>query len=289
VPHLPRVRLGVVIRPQSPPEAFPDLFQLADRSGIPEAWLWEDCFVEGGISSAATALAGTTQLTVGVGLLPVPLRNVALTAMEIATLDRIHPGRLTIAVGHGVQEWMEQVGARAKSPLTLMREYLIALRALLAGESVTMDGEYVRLRDVQLGWPPATPPRILMGATGPGSLRLAGEFADGVVIVEDTSPASLRDALHLVGEGRDRGDRTDAFETVVYLRAHRGSDAESQLRRDARPASGNYGIVLGEESVRAAVNELADAGATTVALVPAGDDPSVAAYLEEAAGILNAL
>ena len=56
-----------------------------------------------------------------------PLRNVALTAMEIATLARLFPGRLTVGVGHGVLDWMSQVGGRVESPMTLLREYTAAL------------------------------------------------------------------------------------------------------------------------------------------------------------------
>jgi len=52
----------------------------------------------------------------------VPLRNVALTAMEIATLARLFPGRLTAGIGHGVQDWMGQAGAKVESPMTLARE-----------------------------------------------------------------------------------------------------------------------------------------------------------------------
>ena len=44
---------------------------------------------------------------------------------------------------------MGQVGARAASPLGLLREYIVALRRLLAGETVTITGRYVRLT----GWP----------------------------------------------------------------------------------------------------------------------------------------
>ena len=45
--------LGVVFRPQLPPERLRALAQLADAAGIEELWLWEDCFREGGISAAA--------------------------------------------------------------------------------------------------------------------------------------------------------------------------------------------------------------------------------------------
>lgn len=280
------VDLGVVIRPQSAPETMRGLFQHAEAVGLEQVWLWEDCFLEGGVASAATALAESQRLVVGLGLLPVPLRNVAATAMEIATLDRMHGGRFRPAVGHGVQEWMGQVGARASSPLTLMREYLDALRGLLAGDVVSTEGEYVRLHEVALDWPPPVPTRILMGAAGPKSLALAGEAADGVVIMEDTSPDALRSALAHVQEGRERAHRQDAFDVVVYLRAYRGADAPEKLRRDGKHETDSYGVVLSADSVDQAVTELAEAGATTVVLVPAGDEPSVESYLDDAAEIV---
>lgn len=145
-------------------------------------WLWEDCFLESGVAAASAALAWTERLKVGVGLLPVPLRNVALTAMEAATLDRLFPGRVTIGVGHGLQEWMGQVGARVSSPLTLLREYTSALKALLAGERVTVSGKYVSLTDVALDWPPSAPMPIYVGGLGPKTLDLAGEVGDGTLL-----------------------------------------------------------------------------------------------------------
>ena len=91
------------------------------------------------------ALAWTERITVVISLMPVPLRNAALTAMELANLSGMFPGRLIAGLGHGVQEWMGQVGARVDSPLTLLEEYATAVRRLLAGERVTVEGRYVQL------------------------------------------------------------------------------------------------------------------------------------------------
>jgi len=96
--------LGAVFLPQLPPERLRDVARSADEAGLQELWLWEDCFRESAIASAAAALAWTERLHVGVGLLPVPLRNVAVTAMKIATLHRLFPGRVRVGVGHGVQD-----------------------------------------------------------------------------------------------------------------------------------------------------------------------------------------
>ena len=76
--------------------------------------LWEDCFLEGGIAQAAVVLVLSESLTVGVGVLPAPLRNVVITAMEIATLEAMFPGRLRVGIGHGVQNWMRQAGRRRR-------------------------------------------------------------------------------------------------------------------------------------------------------------------------------
>src|ERR1043166_2991865 len=195
--------LGAVFRPQLPPERLRSVARVADECGLEQLWLWEDVFREGGISSAAAALAWTERVRIGAGLLPVPLRNVAVTAMEAAALHRMFPGRAVIGVGHGVQDWMGQVGARVESPVTLLREHLVALRALLRGERLTTSGRYVRLDDVALDWPPAEPLAgvaavalpgppaepvpVLAGATGPRTLRLTGEAADGTILTASTT------------------------------------------------------------------------------------------------------
>jgi alkanesulfonate monooxygenase SsuD/methylene tetrahydromethanopterin reductase-like flavin-dependent oxidoreductase (luciferase family) len=267
--------LGAVCLPQLPPERLRDLVRTADAVGLDELWLWEDCFWGGGIATAAAVLGWTDRLRVGVGLLPVPLRNVALAAMEIATLHRLFPDRVNIGVGHGVQDWMEQVGARVESPVTLLREHLLALRALLAGGQVSVDGRYVRLDAVTLDWPPAAPPAVLAGATGPRSLRLCGEAADGTILTAATTPDGVREARRLVDEGRAVAGRTDPHPVVVYLLAATGPDAavrmEAELRRSG--AGPELGVAGDAPAVAAAVQRWAEAGADTVVLQPTLDDP----------------
>src|SRR6202035_5985122 len=174
--------LAATCCPQFPPERLRTVARAAEDCGLAELWLWEDCFWGGAMSLASALLAWTDRLRVAVGVLPVPLRNVALTAMETAALHRLFPGRVTVGVGHGVQGWMGQVGARAESPVTLLGEYLQALRGLLRGERLTVDGRYVRLDDVALDWPPLTPPAVLAAAAGARTIQLSGQFADGTIL-----------------------------------------------------------------------------------------------------------
>ncbi|MET8568499.1 LLM class flavin-dependent oxidoreductase [Streptomyces sp. NPDC004783] len=269
--------LGAVFRPQLAPERLRAVSRVAEEAGLEELWLWEDCFLEGGVSTAAAALAWTERLRVGIGLLPVPLRNVAVTAMEAASLHRMFPGRAIVGVGHGVQDWMGQVGARAESPVTLLREYLLALRALLAGERVTTEGRYVRLDDVALDWPPARRAEVLAGVTGPRSLRIAGEAADGTILTMTNSPDAVRRACRIIEEGRAAAGRTDPHKVVVYLLAATGPDAAERVRAELRVEGvadvTDLGAAGDAGAVAKAVRRLAEAGADTVVLQPTADEP----------------
>ncbi|MEU7717844.1 LLM class flavin-dependent oxidoreductase [Streptomyces tibetensis] len=272
--------LGAVFRPQLAPERLRAVCDVAEGAGLDELWLWEDCFREGGISTVAAALAWTERVRVGVGLLPVPLRNVAVAAMEAASLHRMFPGRAILAVGHGVQDWMGQVGARVESPLTLLREHLLALRSLLGGERVTVDGRYVKLDDVALDWPPTGPQSgVLAGATGPRSLRLSGEAADGTLLTAATNADGVRRARHLVEEGRAAAGRDAAgpHPLVVYLLTATGPDADARLHAEL-VAEGltsvpDLGVAGDAKAVAEAVERLVEAGADSVVLQPTADEP----------------
>ena len=129
------------------------------------------------------------------------MRNPAIAAMEIATLCALHPGRVEVAFGHGVEAWMRQIGARPPDRLVALEEVVRATRALLRGETVTTDGSFVRLRDVRLEHPPDSPAGVLVGTTGERGIAIAGRAADGLVVPEGSSEAALRWAKDRLGDG----------------------------------------------------------------------------------------
>jgi alkanesulfonate monooxygenase SsuD/methylene tetrahydromethanopterin reductase-like flavin-dependent oxidoreductase (luciferase family) len=273
----------VVFRPERPPEQLRAIACAAEDAGLAELWLWEDCFKEGGIASASAALAWTDRLRVGIGLLPVPLRNVALCAMEIATVARMFPGRFRVGVGHGVQEWMGQVGARAASPLTLLAEYLAALRMLLDGESVTVDGHYVRLSEVRLDWPPVPPPRLYSGAFGRRTFELIGRLADGTIVTSGTSVAAMRDVLQVVDRSRVAAGRTGGHHVTAYVLAATGANAADRVDRELALAGNDphpeIAATGDAAAIAATVRRYVDAGAHTVVLQPTIDEPDLEGFV----------
>ncbi len=214
--------------------------------------------------------------------------------MEVATLDRLFPGRAIVGVGHGVQDWMGQVGARVESPVTLLREHLDALRALLRGERLTTEGRYVTLDDVALDWPPTGPVEILAGAGGPRTLRLSGAAADGTILTASTPPDGVRRARQLIDEGRESAGRTDPHQLVVYLLTATGPDATARLRAELTDegveAVPDLGVAGDAATVAKAVQRrLAEAGADTVVLQPTGDEPDPEAFVRFTAEEVRAL
>jgi alkanesulfonate monooxygenase SsuD/methylene tetrahydromethanopterin reductase-like flavin-dependent oxidoreductase (luciferase family) len=256
--------LGAIFLPQFPPESLRTVAQVADEAGLEELWLWEDCFLTGGISTAAAALAWTSNLTVGVGITPVPFRNVVVQAMEIAALRRMFGERAIIGLGHGVQEWMGQVGARAQSPLTLLREYVSALRALLSGETVTTTGRYVTIDRVKLDWPPDPVPDIVLGAIGPKTLQLSGEVADATILTASTTLDGLREARGHINAANHR--------VILFVEAATGPGAEQRVRE-------KEALTGDAEAIAAGVRRFAEAGADSVILQPAANEPDPAGFV----------
>jgi 5,10-methylenetetrahydromethanopterin reductase len=204
-----------------------EVAEALEAGGVDQLWVIEDCFYTAAISLAATALARTELLTVGIGILPAVARNPAVTAMEIATLAQLAPGRLLAGIGHGIQEWMGQMGARTSSPLTTLDEAITIVRRLLHGETVTFEGSVFSMNDVTLVSPPDEPPPVLAGVRGPRSLALAGRVADGVVLAEGAGPTYVRDAI-------ERAGSPEPFRVSVFTALAVGDDAR-EMRRIMAP------------------------------------------------------
>lgn len=196
----------------------------ADALGFDSLWVIEDLGFRGGFAQAAAVLAVTERIHVGLGIAPAAARSAPFTAMEAATLADLFPGRFTLGLGHGVPGWMRQVGAWGRSPLTSLSEHLDAVRRLLHGETVTTQGDYVRLDGVRLENAPAVPPTVVAGVRGPKSLAASGRFADGTLLAEPVSADYARAARAQIGDAP--GHRLIGYELAAV-------DADAARARDA--------------------------------------------------------
>lgn len=297
-----RMSIGMCYHRTYPAHHVTDFARQLEEDGADQLWLIEDCFYTAGASLAGAALAVTERLGVGVGIFPARARTAAVTAMEIATLCDLAPGRVLPGIGHGVQSWMAQMGVRPASPLTALEEVITAVRRLLDGDEVSVDGDYVYLDGVKLDQPPVDPPPILAGVRGAKSLAMSGRVADGVVLAE-SYPSYARWALDQAG--RPEGfhlavfanacvldDRREAYRAMSSLLASELDDPNAGLRAlpffDDLAAlyarDGQDGLVsmptdwwteigpIGTfDDAMAHLSELADAGVHSVGLWPSED------------------
>ncbi|GIJ75052.1 N5,N10-methylene tetrahydromethanopterin reductase [Virgisporangium ochraceum] len=187
--------VGVMLPRDLPANQVLSYAQRAEQLGFDELWVVEDLGFRGGVAQAGAVLAATSRIVVGIGILPAGARNAAFAAMELATLAQLFPGRLIAGIGHGMPGWMRQVGAWPASPLTLLREYATAVRALLRGEPGPPAGRYVDVEGVVIGEIPETAPPVVLGVRGPKSIAMAGRAADGLLLAEPAAPPYVADSV----------------------------------------------------------------------------------------------
>jgi probable F420-dependent oxidoreductase len=130
----------------------------------------------------AFAAAATKRLKVGTGICLVPQHEPIVTAKAIATLDQLSNGRFVFGIGGGwnVDE-MENHGARYETRFKMMREYVLAMKALWTQEEASFKGEFVNFEPVW-SWPkPAQRPHppIILGGETDHTLRRVIEYCDG--------------------------------------------------------------------------------------------------------------
>ncbi|KQO08761.1 luciferase [Agreia sp. Leaf244] len=220
--------VGIMLPRDLPAHQIVPFAQKAEQLGFDELWVVEDCFFRGGFAQAAVALASTQRIRVGIGILPAPVRNAAFTALEANTLAEIYPDRLILGIGHGMPVWMRQVGDKPASILTMLDEQLTALRTLLAGDRLEVDGRYVTIDGAQLESPATIAPPVLAGVRGPKSLAVSGRSADGTILAEPVTPEYLTAAL---GHIDARGPHS-----VVAYNVAAVDDDPAVARELARPA-----------------------------------------------------
>jgi len=186
--------------------------QYAEARGFDAVWQADSRLVRE-CSVAMAAFAATSErMKIGSGVVDCWTRNPARLAATFSTLDDLAPGRIILGIGAWWEPLATKVGVQRVKPLKAMREIVTAVRALLANETVTYEGEFVHLDGVELDYvhqerrPKDVP--IYIGATGMQMMELTGEIADGVVLNYLVSPGYNRDALAHLERGAAKACRS---------------------------------------------------------------------------------
>lgn len=227
------------------------LSQEAARLGYTSIWTPEstghDSFQLCAQRWAASCQVVPGGLTTAIGVSPVLYRSPVAFAMSGGTVSQLTGGRFIMGIGAGGAyrpRTRRGLGLPRLSTLALMRDYVITVRQLVAGEEVNYQGEVVTLRGVRLAItpPPRTP--VYLGALGPEMLRLSGELADGVCLNWCT-PEQIAWSRERIAEGAARvGRDPKSVQVVAYIRVCVDDDVEVARRAFAQAT---MGYALGQQ------------------------------------------
>jgi F420-dependent oxidoreductase-like protein len=184
------VRLGLSLGYQAAwttPADHLAMAQEADRLGYAVVWSAE-AYGSDVVSMLAWIAGQTRQIDLGAGVMQIPARSPAMTAMTAATLDTLSGGRFRLGLGvSGPQVSEGWHGVRFDKPLARTREYVEIVRMAVARQPVSYQGEFYTLplpdgpgKVLRLGFhPPREAIPVYLAAIGPKNLELAGQIADG--------------------------------------------------------------------------------------------------------------
>ena len=160
--------------------------QAAEEAGFSHAWFFDSQLIYSDVY-ATMALAAHHTRRIGLGtLVAIPSNRIApVTASAIATINKLAPGRVTLALGTGYTG--RNTMGLPPVPVEQFKEYALQVRGLLAGEDVLFrEGHrqrWIRLvhadRDSFINIQDPIP--IFMAANGAKALQAVGEVADGWV------------------------------------------------------------------------------------------------------------
>ncbi|GAA4639866.1 LLM class F420-dependent oxidoreductase [Actinoallomurus vinaceus] len=298
--------------PDRPPEEALHTAAIADRLRFGELWVGETDTWDAFALASAIGLA-TDQIAMTVGPLPVAVRDPVMIAMGASSVAALTRRRIGVALGASSPRVVERWHGRSRErSATVLDESAQAVRGLLAGERVDLDGKAVRTHGFRLRLAPPEGP-LSVAAFDDRAVRTAAEHADRMLIdmVAPQVAGDLRTRLDAAAEKAGRPapklvawlpaavDPTpESYAQLMwsivpylalpgYAEAFEGAglgDAVALARGGAEPkelltalpfdVAGRVGLVGGADEVRSRLREYGEAGVDEVAVVPAtGGDP----------------
>jgi probable F420-dependent oxidoreductase len=238
------------------PEGVPDpgryraVAELAEELGFDSIWAGEHLSFHNPILDLGVALsafaAWTRHITLGAGVVLLPLRHPGIVAKQMTSLDYLSGGRLVLGVGVGGEGEKDfeaagvprgERGRRADDGIRALRALFGPSPASYSGSVYAFDGLELAPRATQVGGPP-----ILVAGMRPGALRRAGELGDGWLPYMITA-RRYGEGLAIVREHAcAAGRETGGFLPAVVLFAHVADDG-ARAREEARThLSRRYGM-----------------------------------------------
>ena len=246
------------------------------------------------IVELAAAAALTERVRLWTTIVVLPAHNEVEIAKQMASVDQLSNGRLTLGVGVGGREHdYLAIGGNFSRRWSRMDEQVARMRSIWAGEPPFPGADPVGPPPVQAGGPP-----LIAGALGPKAIGRAARWADGVdgAWTLDGDEAAVRGAFEMIESAWRAAGRDDEPHLSTSIWYALGDGAEDRLRRYAYDYLKVFGEEAGQfgaqsvacfppEALRVAVDGIRAAGAHELFLVPTTGDPDELDRTRDALGI----
>jgi 5,10-methylenetetrahydromethanopterin reductase len=233
------IRIALRIPGTSPLPELVNLIQAVEDAGFDGAGILDsqllcrDAFI-----TLALAASQTSRMTLFPAVTNPFTRHVSVLASGLQSAEELAPGRVQCVIGTGYTS-AHTIG-RKPATLAEMRQTIVDLQALLNGDAITFHATSGRLQFASGRRIP-----VLMAASGPRSIELAGEVADGVMLLVGFTPGIVNAALERLEHGARRsGRRLEDLEIIWAARTGTASST-AEARRQARPTAVHWGLMHG--------------------------------------------
>lgn len=193
--------IGVSIDGRAPLFEIEMQAQAAEAGGASTLWIACHLFLRDPVTTAALALAATKKIKVALMAMSPYSTHPVYIAMAAASLDEKYAGRVILCLGAGAPADLNAAGIESPKPLVAIGETVKICRQLFAGEIADFQGRMFNVAGRRLANGGHRVP-IVIAASRPNMLKLAGRESDGVLISAATSPLFVKACLDQVGAGR---------------------------------------------------------------------------------------
>ncbi len=192
------VRFGLEIVPYHPVQTCVEIARKAEEIGIDQVWVCEHFHNRHAYSVLTAISLQTARVRLGPGITNPYLTHPVLTATAIATLNEVSKGRALLGISAGDPIFLTTAGIQQRKPVTAVKEAIQIIRGMLRGETVNFQGEIFNCHGVRLRFKVQGGIPIYVGGRRPRMLRMASEFADGVLL-NAGHPDDVRDCIRYLG------------------------------------------------------------------------------------------
>lgn len=267
--------------------------RVAEEGGARSFWLAEHLGYRESFIAALAVAQGVRSAWVAPTAVSPYLRHPMPTAMALASMAELLPGRVSIAIGTGNPMFLKESGLAIEKPVKAVRDYVAALRGLLSGEPVTQEGQTFRLENARLAFTPQTQPNIYLAPMGPQMLRLSGAVGDGFVLSAGLAAAHVKESIATVAEAaRGAGRDPGKLHKAAYIYFMAGGDLQAGNLKTRRKLAFLFrneniaanikssGVDIDQEAIMAAIANRDHDGATRLVPPEAVDVFAVAGDIE---------